>query len=184
MEKVNQCILCGSATFALVFSGQDMLHKLGGEFRLVQCQQCGLYFLETRPNGKELELYYPDNYLAFQKINSDESKFQKIDKSFAITKKYFAVMDKVRFPGRILDVGCATGLLLRRFKEKGWEAFGVETSEIASKYANETLGLSVRNVDLLESNFEDNFFDVVTYWDVLEHLKDPLSSITETKRIL
>lgn len=69
-------------------------------------------------------------------------------------------------------------------RQEGWETKGVETSEFACKYAQEELGLEVTNSALIDIEFEAQSFDVVTMWDVIEHLLDPLSELLEVNRIM
>jgi SAM-dependent methyltransferase len=85
--------------------------------------------------------------------------------------------------GRILDVGCGAGQALDRYKEKGWETFGVEISETASRRAQAS-GHSVFHGVLEEAHYPDNYFDLVRMRHVLEHLPDPVASLAETYRVL
>jgi len=65
-----------------------------------------------------------------------------------------------------------------------WQVFGVEPNQWAARYAREQLKLDIFHGHLLEANLADNQFDVVTLWDVLEHLHDPRQTLTEIWRIL
>jgi len=86
--------------------------------------------------------------------------------------------------GRLLDIGCSTGLFLNKLQQsKLWEVWGVETSEYSVKIAREQYHLNVFHGELSEGNFQNGFFDVVTLWDVLEHLPDPISTLSEVSRI-
>jgi len=84
---------------------------------------------------------------------------------------------------RLLDVGCHIGVFLEIAREQGWEVWGVEPSSWAAKQARDR-GLEVSIGTLKEAQFPSNFFDVVTMWDVIEHLTDPLGSLEEVNRIL
>ena len=87
-------------------------------------------------------------------------------------------------PARILDVGCATGILLNGLKNEGWECYGVEPDTTSCKYANKRFGLDLFNGSFEDSAFPDGHFDLVTMMDVLEHVYDPKSAISEAARIL
>ena len=93
-------------------------------------------------------------------------------------------MKKYSKGGSILDVGCATGFFLELARQEGWETKGVEASEFACEYAREKLGLEVIRSNLINARFEEQSFDVVTMWDVIEHLLDPRSELLEVNRIL
>lgn len=83
----------------------------------------------------------------------------------------------------MLDVGCGYGFLLDEAKRKGWNVYGIDISEEACKYAKEALKLNVLNCDLINTKFENNFFDVICLIGVIEHLLDPVSYLKEINRI-
>ena len=66
----------------------------------------------------------------------------------------------------------------------GWDAYGIEPSGFASEIAVNQLGLNVFNGYLDEASFGDHFFDVITLWDVFEHLQEPVETLKTIKRIL
>ena len=69
-------------------------------------------------------------------------------------------------------------------KQGNWELYGVEPNENAAKIAQEQYNLNVKVSLLEEAEYPDRFFDVVTLWDVLEHLHDPKAQLREIYRIL
>jgi len=97
---------------------------------------------------------------------------------------HLKLVERFSKESRILDVGCSTGFFLEIAESNNWDAYGVEVSEYASHYAREELGLNVFTGTVKEASFSDEFFDVVTMWDVLEHLADPASDLVEINRIL
>lgn len=86
--------------------------------------------------------------------------------------------------GRLLDVGCGCGEFLRIAERYGWEAYGVEVSEGACRYGREELGLKIFLGRLREMGFPDNYFDLVTLWNVLDVMVDPLGELREIRRVL
>ncbi|MBW8003601.1 MAG: class I SAM-dependent methyltransferase [Planctomycetes bacterium] len=86
--------------------------------------------------------------------------------------------------GRVLDLGCAMGFFLKVMKERNYEVYGVEVSKYAAGYAKNSLNLNVHEGDLQSADFHDEFFDIITMWDVLEHLSNPQETLIEIKRIL
>jgi len=83
--------------------------------------------------------------------------------------------------GRVLDVGCGNGLLLREFVRLGWQAYGIDPSPWAKQCAE---GYEVYQNTLHGAAFPDNHFDAVTNTAVLEHMAEPCGYITEILRIL
>lgn len=86
--------------------------------------------------------------------------------------------------GRLLDIGCATGVLLDVARLRGWEVQGVDLSSFAAKIAREYYNLDVFRGELPQAGFPDDHFDVVTMDDFIEHVTDPREVLTEAARIL
>lgn len=83
----------------------------------------------------------------------------------------------------VLDIGCATGALLEKLRDRGWACTGVEISP-AAEYARKERGLDVRSLPLEENRFPDTDFDLVLASHVIEHLNDPAAFVAEVHRIL
>jgi SAM-dependent methyltransferase len=73
--------------------------------------------------------------------------------------------------GKVLELGCSTGVMLKLFKERGWHVLGVEPS--ASSDEAEKKGLRVLKVKFEEVKLPKNHFDLIILNHVLEHLTDP-----------
>jgi 2-polyprenyl-3-methyl-5-hydroxy-6-metoxy-1,4-benzoquinol methylase len=86
--------------------------------------------------------------------------------------------------GHLLDIGCGEGTFLALAQKKGWEIGGTEVSEYAAGYASDLLKIDIFNGGLPEAGFEENTFDVVTMWHVLEHVQNPMSYLSEIRKIL
>jgi SAM-dependent methyltransferase len=87
--------------------------------------------------------------------------------------------------GRLLDVGCASGVFLNHFRQQpGWNVFGVEINPEAAAYARNQYHLNVTTGTVEQASFPEGHFDAVTLWDVLEHFHDPVASLREIRRIL
>jgi SAM-dependent methyltransferase len=84
---------------------------------------------------------------------------------------------------RLLDVGCGTGEFLRQAREAGWEVLGVEIAEEAIRAAR-AAGLPVRGGSLPSLGLPEASFDVVTFWDVLDVVPDPVEQAREANRLL
>ena len=178
----TNCNLCGSDRTELYREGHD--RQLGGSehFCLVHCLQCGLIYLNPRPNRDEISRYYPADYEPFTRLSRHQggrlarwSYRRYLDKRCARLPKT---------PGRLLDVGCATGDFLARAREHGWQVQGVEPGEAAAEAARQQYGLDVFTGDLAQAHFPYGGFDAVTLWDVLEHVTDPRAELAEIHRIL
>ena len=85
--------------------------------------------------------------------------------------------------GRLLDIGCAAGFFLAEARQH-YEVQGVELSAWSSAHARDALGLSVFTGTLAQANLASDQFDVITLWDVIEHVPDPVPLLTEAARLL
>jgi SAM-dependent methyltransferase len=85
---------------------------------------------------------------------------------------------------RLLDVGCAGGAFPVAARAFGFEVAGVEPSQWLSAYARREYGLDVRQGILQPGMFPDHSFDVISLWDVIEHVPDPHSTFTLIRSLL
>ena len=85
--------------------------------------------------------------------------------------------------GRVADIGCGNGQLLRLFVDRGWEATGVDPSPWAARFAKK-YGYDLHGSVLEESGIASNSFDVVTNTSTLEHIPDPRDHLKEVIRVL
>jgi 2-polyprenyl-3-methyl-5-hydroxy-6-metoxy-1,4-benzoquinol methylase len=86
--------------------------------------------------------------------------------------------------GRLLDVGCALGTFLALARDRGFEPHGVEISQFASTFAREKRGLDVFTGDLENYAAASGSFDVITFWDAIEHVTHPLENLKTARRLL
>ena len=87
-------------------------------------------------------------------------------------------------PGKLLDVGCGYGFFLQLAREAGWDAVGVDVDRRAVEYARSQLHVDARAGDIRDLRFPDGSFDVVTLWNVLELVPQPLPLLHEVRRTL
>lgn len=173
MNRVN-CILCGSIESIPLYSSTDYITKT--IHNLVKCRNCGLTYVNPQPSKDELPEYYSGDYhmeapFFYDRFNA-RSRYKKLKK---IAGKQ---------TGRILDVGCGRGIMLKIFKESGWETAGTELSDVSAQYAREVLGVEVLNENIEDSVFDKEHFDVITMFHSLEHLQDPALSLKAIKKLL
>jgi 2-polyprenyl-3-methyl-5-hydroxy-6-metoxy-1,4-benzoquinol methylase len=87
---------------------------------------------------------------------------------------------------RVLDTGCATGYLAKRLKEKSCYVVGIEgdekAAEVARQFCDEVIVSDVEKIENLPRY--ENFFDVIVYGDILEHLKRPDLVLMKFRRYL
>jgi len=178
------CNSCGTDDTSPVLTGRDLLHGLPGEFALVQCNCCGLMYLNPQPTPEELEVYYPEDYEAHVGTKKQQLGWlRRIDYRYGVEKRYRAIMRYTQ-TGRMLDVGCATGAFLDGMREHGWRVVGVDPGVRAATYAREELGLEIQNTTFEAAHLEPASLDLVTMWNVLEHLSDPQQALNRIGKVL
>lgn len=87
-------------------------------------------------------------------------------------------------PGRLLDVGCAVGSFLYLAGQRQWQCYGVEVSEFAAAIARDRLGVPVFTGRFIDAPYPAGHFDVITMWDILEHLPNPIAALQKSHRLL
>lgn len=200
-EKVR-CNLCGENNSSFLFESYDRQYKNPGIFKLVRCHRCGLVYLNPRP--RDVGVYYPDDYIPHNLYNLSKDTFpESLTSKFLNSEKYYkknkntvdhffaSIFEMVYNPippcysGKVLDVGCGSGISLYNLKKRGWDVYGLDLSEKAVRFVQEELGLKNIFAGTLEDKkYPENFFDVVLLTHVIEHLPNPKKTLSEVKRIL
>jgi SAM-dependent methyltransferase len=178
------CSHCGSSDAQLLFDGPDRLHGLPGRFRLVKCAQCGWIRQNPRPTRQTIDAYYPQDYEPFIEAIDDESLLRRWDRRYGMIKRCRAI-ERYQRSGRLLDVGCATGNFINEMRRRGgWDVFGVEPNREAAAYAIQRFGHRIHIGTLADAGFPPASFDVITMWNVLEHLHTPWSDVLHVRDLL
>jgi 2-polyprenyl-3-methyl-5-hydroxy-6-metoxy-1,4-benzoquinol methylase len=145
---------------------------------IVQCQQCGFVYTNPRWVGDAII----NHYVAVE----DPLYLQEREGRVLTFQHHLKPLHAVTGPPagrRLLDVGCYTGIFVEIAAAAGWEAWGVDPSSWAVGEALKS-GLNVVEGTLSAADFPDEHFDVVTSWDVIEHVSDPAAEIREAYRVL
>jgi 2-polyprenyl-3-methyl-5-hydroxy-6-metoxy-1,4-benzoquinol methylase len=150
---------------------------------VVRCTGCGLLYSNPRWKAEHLFGRYTNEY--WQQY-ADKVKSTALDPvaNEARWGPYLDTLEMARVNGRLLDVGCATGEFLVAAKARGWETQGVEPSPIAAQLAEERTGAVIYTGTLDTAPFPDRWFDVVTLWDVIEHVQSPVAYIEQAARLV
>lgn len=182
MSETVNCDVCGGRHQELLFTGSDRLFGATGSFNLVRCQDCGLVFINPRPDMEELAVYYPqDDYDLYNKAAG--LKDRSLDELGRLLGPRRDRIEKYRRPGRLLDIGFGDGSFLYFMKECGWDVTGVDFNERMVEQVGSELEIDTRAGQLQDAGFDDNAFDVVTLWGVLEHVQSPSETMAEIDRI-
>ncbi|MGH2536598.1 MAG: class I SAM-dependent methyltransferase [Candidatus Promineifilaceae bacterium] len=183
LEAVG-CLFGHAGPAVKLFDRPDWWLGLPGGFAWHRCPACELRFLSPRPTPAGMRAYYPAHYAAYRPaINDERLGLMRWKRRRNLRGRAEAVGRRAR-PGRLLDVGSATGNYLAEMRGRGWQVHGVEPNGQAASYSRLRLGLDVFGGDLLAAGLPAGSFDAVTLWDVLEHTHDPLAVLREARRLL
>ena len=174
------CPTCGSSDAAPEIDKDHMT--------IVRCRACDLVY--TSPTFDEAhyqEVYASPEYQDIVRdlgIKSHEYRVQRFgnERVELMAQHLQALLLRGTRP-RYLDVGCSTGFVVEAARDRGWEAIGTDLNPSAIEYGR-TRGLDLRTVALEDGGFEPGSFDAVSLFDVLEHLFDPVQTLTACVRLL
>lgn len=142
-------------------------------YPIVRCRSCGLVQVGVELNRAELEEIYGETYFS-DGLFDDYVAERGVRVASGATM--VQTLARIKPGGRLLDVGCAAGFFLKAASEH-YDVTGVEISAFASHYARTEFGLRVLTGDISEVELGGEQFDVVTMWNTIEHVTDPLRAL-------
>ena len=170
MKYVN-CNICNTDDTFLVTTQNG--------YKVVQCKNCGLVYVNPRPDNETLKRLYAEYH---QRNGKDVNDWAKLmGKNF---KEVLSFLNKV-LPGKgkLLDIGCGYGHFIEIMKRQGWSVCGIDLSPKVLLYAKEK-GLDVFETSIDDVSFPDEYFDAVTAFYVLEHVTNPLHALKNIFKML
>ncbi len=164
------CILCNNNT-DLKFNKSEM--------DIRYCKRCSLAFVSPQPSVDTQQKYYDKSFRegGYRLYNLSENL------RIRLNQKRFNEISKYKPSGNLLDIGCASGYFLDVASQNNLSTFGVELSKEAAQIAKQK-HKNIFNGTLEGSNFQNSFFDIVTLFDIIEHVLDPSTTIKEISRII
>jgi SAM-dependent methyltransferase len=182
--ETTTCLFGHTTPAQKLFDRPDWWLGLPGNFAWNRCPDCGLLFLSPRPTAATIATYYPAHYAAYRPAIDDERWAILRWKRRRNLQPHIEGINQRTPPGRLLDIGCATGNYLVEMRRLGWLVQGVELQAEAAAYARQRFNLDVFTGDLLNAHLPAAYFDAITLWDVLEHTHHPLAILQEAQRLL
>jgi 2-polyprenyl-3-methyl-5-hydroxy-6-metoxy-1,4-benzoquinol methylase len=176
--RYRSCNLCGS-------DERKLKYEIDG-YHIVECAACKLCYVAEQVTDDEILVFYGRDYYTG---GNDKGYSDYVGNRDARKAHFRSLLPDIRRYLRgerikALDIGCAAGFFLEVAQEAGWRAKGIEISTYMSEYARQSLGLDVLTGRLEELDLPERAFDLVTMWDVIEHLSDPFSALQRARRLL
>ena len=144
--------------------------------RHVKCKNCHLIYMNPMEKVSQTNEYY------FQAKNTHAPTIR--ESYLKTAESQVRLIQKYAIGPNLLDIGCAQGFFLYNASKAGYTTKGIEISQDAAEYAIMEFGLDIEAKPFEELRFPENHFDVVTLWQVLEHVPYPLTVLKEVHRIL
>jgi 2-polyprenyl-3-methyl-5-hydroxy-6-metoxy-1,4-benzoquinol methylase len=171
------CNLCGSREHTFVYEMPDRFYFPDEVFRVVECNGCGLGFVNPRPTFQEIAKYYPAEYF---KTHTAQSSGNCFTRRYTQEARYLDAVPDSTPPRKLLDVGCASGDFPRFMATRGWQVEGVEVSPSTQPITD----FPVYTQEFDKIPISEPRFDAVTAWAVLEHVHDPMAYFRKASQIL
>lgn len=165
-EGTGVCPLCRATLIADFLAAPDRFHGRQDRYHLRRCASCTCVWLAQPPTLGEMPLHYDEDYHRTITIAGETATEDR-------WRRHRDLIVKVKQRGSILDIGCSSGSFLSTLKADGWNLFGIEMEPATAAKASATTGATVFVGDVLDAPFLDEQFDVITCFDVLEHLYEP-----------
>ncbi len=159
-EEVN-CNLCGSDKFNLLATELS--------FDIRECTNCGLVYVNPQPTREELPKFYAGMY-------TTDAEEEVRARSLGAVERHLRKVLIRRRPngGRLLEIGCGYGPLLKRIEDLPWELSAIDVSETAVQYVRRNVPKASVEVGVLEDvEFPPASQDCIVLVAVMEHMKDP-----------
>ena len=174
--SIRPCPNCGSSTYKLKF--------LKAEFKIVKCRNCQLVFLGNPPENETL---YDDYHVHESLLPSDysrQSNNSMLSDLYRINEQRIEIVKSFRASGQLLDVGCGSGYFTKTAADNGYEVLGIDIAEKAVNYVSTQFDLSARHATLENLIYEEQTFDIITLWHVLEHFLNPFKVMGNIYKLL
>ncbi|MFN8489837.1 MAG: class I SAM-dependent methyltransferase [Caldilineaceae bacterium] len=154
-----------------------------GKYGVVKCRTCGLGQTYPFPSDHQQSEVNLNVYSLEKRLQAYNIRFNELLKRY---QKQLIEIEKYRTPAtkNLLDIGCSLGFFLVAARKMGFATYGVELSKETADYARTQQNLEIFCGTLEQANYSEGQFDVITLWDVLEHVPDLHNLLTEIHRIL
>jgi len=175
MTNYDSCPICENSI-------ADVDQKYN-EYSLVKCVVCEMVY--STPHNTDISIYensYKNQINSYGSYIRDQIEIEnntKLTWAQSQLRKYLTIRS-----GKLLDIGCSTGLFISAFKKLGFDVYGIEPSQLAIDSMPSSIKTNVINGVLNRNSLNKTYFDLVTGWEVIEHLDNPGEFLENVKAIL
>lgn len=153
-------------------------------WEIVRCKNCGFVFVKNIPSDEDLKNIYTDIFFK----DGQKSPIGGLDfdnnPTYLNARKRLEVINKMGHEkGRLLDIGCATGIFLKT-ASSFYDCTGLDISRYAIEFAVNNYGVNAVCGTIFDVDFGSQLFDMITMWDVIEHVRDPNKYVEKVSRLI
>lgn len=195
-----RCPACGAAGRQVHAGARDEYAGSPGEWSVSRCDGCRGLWLDPAPLPEDLGLAYLDYHThgpgaprGWQRHKRSlyarvlQARLRALPgwaelKAHHRQRRLMHLGDAA--PGRLLDVGCGGGQLLRRMKQRGWDVVGIDFDPQATRRVQERFGIPVHTGDLRQAALEAGSFSAIVMNHAIEHIDRPDALLAECARLL
>lgn len=175
---LTPCLACGHSSPAPV---RYRLRK----FAVRRCSACGLQYRDPMPDFQEIEaMYETAKFHTSAFFRNARRDYDPKAPEIKINLRALADLESLTPGRRLLDVGAGVGMFLYLAQHAGWHTDGIEISPRLCQRALKDLGIHLREGSFPEAAPPGKTFDVITMWDLLEHVSDPVRVLTAARQRL
>lgn len=167
------CHLCGGAAHSVV-SERD---RHGKALKTVVCKGCGIITNDPIPTAEQLVAFYRDDYrkeykgAQYPRMRQVLRNFRRLEQHFRANRDVYSTRHKA------LDLGSGSGEFLFVARQLGIDAIGIEPNTDYAHYSRDVLEIPVTTGTLEEARFDSGSFDLIRLSHVLEHMREPITSL-------
>ena len=175
------CVGCGQDGGSVVLTGTDRLHGGPGVFRVLRCPRCGHMRTDPVPSRASMAEYYPADYQPYVGTAVLPGRLR-----LAVRRMVTGEDTPVPpvSPGKLLEIGAASGNFLVEMQKRGWSVVGLEWDAHSARRAADRTGARVIAADLADVSLPGNEYDLICAWMVFEHVEDPRAAFERCFRWL
>jgi SAM-dependent methyltransferase len=178
-----RCPMCGGADATLRYRIT--------RFEVLVCRGCTLVYLWPQPSPEEIRAMFATLYTTGEGSVPELRDYygycyedEPGNPLVKLYERWLDALERARAPGRLLDIGCGTGLFLAVARRRGWQPFGIDDCAEATRHAREHFELDVWGGDFGDFAAEGHRFDAITGWDIIEHSRAPVGLLSSMRACL
>ena len=180
---IKKCLQCNSEEYKIIYNFESIPVKkrIGKKKDIVKCKNCKLIYCFPRNQNESMLDIYRKNYWDEFQIKVGEKSIKYRRKEFEkISEERIEFISKIKSYGKLLDVGCSEGFLVYEAKKKGYNSFGIDLNQKNIEYGKKKYNIKLKNSMI--KNYREKNFDVITSFNVLEHVSFPDLMIKEMEK--